>query len=330
MSGCSRRLKRVLTAVAATVVLVGYVVLQVNMFSPRAAQPNPFDGGAYPAYDPTYQGKVAQAIAEDPANADVYRRLEKEPTAKWFGAWNSPEQVTAQVASYIQGAGERVPVLVLYAVPGVDCNTPGDSGLDAQTYARWVREVARGVGSSRAAIILEPDALAALGTCKSNEGDRMGVLRDAVDVLAGLPNAATYIDAGHSSWQSVDVMSQRLDEVGVRKVRGFALNVSNGRPDKEVRSYGRKLARKVKGARYVIDTSRNGAPIQISDWCNPHEAKVGNPPAPNLRDKRWPSAADDLRDADLWIKPPGESDGTCNGGPTAGEFWKQAALQLAG
>jgi endoglucanase len=36
-----------------------------------------------------------------------------------------------------------------------------------------------------------------------------------------------------------------------------------------------------------------------------------------------------LVDAYLWLKKPGESDGTCNGGPKAGEFWLDRALELA-
>jgi len=34
-------------------------------------------------------------------------------------------------------------------------------------------------------------------------------------------------------------------------------------------------------------------------------------------------------DAYLWIKRPGESDGTCNGGPAAGGWWIAGALELA-
>lgn len=30
----------------------------------------------------------------------------------------------------------------------------------------------------------------------------------------------------------------------------------------------------------------------------------------------------------MWIKPPGESDGSCNGGPTPGKFWLDYALDL--
>jgi endoglucanase len=30
----------------------------------------------------------------------------------------------------------------------------------------------------------------------------------------------------------------------------------------------------------------------------------------------------------LWVKPPGESDGYCQGGPAPGEFWLEYALGL--
>ena len=41
------------------------------------------------------------------------------------------------------------------------------------------------------------------------------------------------------------------------------------------------------------------------------------------------STGDPLVDAFFWVKPPGESDGTCNGGPKAGEFWTDAGVGLA-
>ena len=34
-------------------------------------------------------------------------------------------------------------------------------------------------------------------------------------------------------------------------------------------------------------------------------------------------------DALLWVKLPGESDGTCNGGPAAGAWFPSMALELA-
>ncbi|MGW5026607.1 glycoside hydrolase family 6 protein, partial [Streptomyces albidoflavus] len=38
---------------------------------------------------------------------------------------------------------------------------------------------------------------------------------------------------------------------------------------------------------------------------------------------------DPLLDAYLWIKRPGESDGSCRGGPSAGTWWPEYALGLA-
>jgi len=44
-----------------------------------------------------------------------------------------------------------------------------------------------------------------------------------------------------------------------------------------------------------------------------------------------PTAVDDGThlDALLWVKLPGESDGSCNGGPPAGRWWQEIALELA-
>ncbi|HVG45729.1 MAG TPA: glycoside hydrolase family 6 protein, partial [Longimicrobium sp.] len=36
-----------------------------------------------------------------------------------------------------------------------------------------------------------------------------------------------------------------------------------------------------------------------------------------------------LVDAYLGVKMPGQSDGTCNGGPRAGEWWADYALELS-
>jgi endoglucanase len=48
---------------------------------------------------------------------------------------------------------------------------------------------------------------------------------------------------------------------------------------------------------------------------------IGELPATETHDARV--------DAFVWAKPPGESDGTCNGGPQAGEFWPEQALAMA-
>jgi endoglucanase len=74
------------------------------------------------------------------------------------------------------------------------------------------------------------------------------------------------------------------------------------------------------GKHMVIDTSRNGNGSN-GQWCNPTGMALGNIPTT--------STDQSLVDAYLWIKAPGESDGTCNGGPAAGSWWLEYALNLA-
>ena len=86
-------------------------------------------------------------------------------------------------------------------------------------------------------------------------------------------------------------------------------------------AYGREVAGRLVGKGFVVDTSRNGrGPAPGGEWCNPAGRGLGAPPA---------IAPGGGPDANLWIKRPGESDGTCNGGPAAGVFWPTYAIGLA-
>ena len=83
-----------------------------------------------------------------------------------------------------------------------------------------------------------------------------------------------------------------------------------------------ELSGLVDGKHFVIDTSRSGAgPSTPYEWCNPMGRSVGASPTTNT--------GHPLVDAYLWVKPPGESDGECNGGPGAGRWWPEYALGLA-
>ncbi len=74
----------------------------------------------------------------------------------------------------------------------------------------------------------------------------------------------------------------------------------------------------------MIDTSRNGAGPAGGElyWCNPTGRALGTPPTT--------ATAGAHADAYLWIKRPGESDGSCGRGePQAGTFVSQYAIDLA-
>ena len=114
-------------------------------------------------------------------------------------------------------------------------------------------------------------------------------------------------------------MAARLRSAGVADADGFALNVSNFSTTEANVAYGRALSSALGGAPFVIDTSRNGNG-RGDDWCNPSGRAVGERPTS--------STGQAAVDAYLWLKRPGESDGTCNGGPPAGTFWAEYAIAL--
>src|SRR5207253_3045648 len=101
----------------------------------------------------------------------------------------------------------------------------------------------------------------------------------------------------------------------------FSLNVSNYYSTSENVAFGNRVSGLSGNKHYVIDTSRNGAGTNGSQWCNVQKQALG--PAPTTQTNQ------PLADAYLWIKVPGQSDGTCNGGPNAGRWWADYALELA-
>ena len=262
-----------------------------------------------------------------PSTAALLRKIVDQPTGIWFGSWNPTDQVASSVRTVMSeaAADHSVPLLVLYAFPYRGCTDNFTAALDKATgYEQWIAQVVVGIGTGKAIVILEPDALAQYvgSDCLSptQQRERIMVIRRAVDQLSTLPNAVVYLDAGNSRWQPVKAMASLLRAADIVKVRGFSLNVSNFYSTAKEESYGDSLSAMLHGVHYVIDTSRNGT-ATAKTWCNPPGQALGVPPTA--------STGNPLVDALLWIKPPWASDGTCNGGPPAGMFWLPYAVSLA-
>lgn len=134
-----------------------------------------------------------------------------------------------------------------------------------------------------------------------------------------------YLDAGNAAWIPPERIAPILRRAGIGRADGFALNIANFQRTDRTIVHGRAISRRVGGKHFVIDTSRNGnGPWLSSDpqpWCNPPGRALGTPPTANTGQAGV--------DAYLWIKHPGDSDGTCRSGPPAGEWWPEYALGLA-
>lgn len=281
---------------------------------------NPLAG--MPFYVNPASKAMAAADGADPRSPEL-DAIANTPTAYWMDQLSTPA-VDAKYIAAAQGAG-AMPVLALYGIPHRDCGSFAAGGFaSADAYRGWIDGVASAVGPGRAAIILEPDALA-MADCLSADQrqERFDLISYAVDTLARNPATAVYIDGGHSRWLSVDDMAARLNQVGVSKARGFSLNTANFFTTEEEIGYGEAISGLTNGAHYVIDTGRNGAGPSDDPlyWCNPSGRALGAAPTTDT--------AGAHTDAYLWVKRPGESDGSCNRGePSAGRFVNSYAIAL--
>lgn len=261
--------------------------------------------------------------ASRPADARQLDKIATHARSQWLGAWNAnvgSDVSTTMSAAAAQGA---VPTFVVYNIPQRDCggySAGGASSSDA--YRAWIRSIASAIGSGRAIVILEPDAVA-LVSCLSaaDRQTRMQLLQDAVSTFKAHAGVKLYLDAGHAGWVAPAEMATSLQQAGIAQADGFALNVSNFDTDTTSFQYGNQISSLLSGKHFVVDVSRNGLGPDGSQWCNPSGRALGRVPTV--------STGTALVDAYLWIKAPGESDGTCNGGPSAGTFWAEYALGLA-
>ncbi len=295
--------------------------IPVTVTAPPAT--DPFEGRSlFVTPDNPARRQAAAWRSTRPADAAVMDRLGATPTAKWFGG--SAAEVAAAVDSHVSAAraANTLPVLVAYNIPQRDCGQFSAGGSNSPDgYRAWVAELARGIGDRPASVILEPDAIAGIDCLsEADQTTRLALLSEAVTTLEARPGVSVYIDAGNPGWTPADQMAARLASAGINRASGFVVNTSNYHATDISVRYARDLSARVGGKHAIIDTSRNGLGSN-GEWCNPSGRALGSSPTA--------ATADPVVDAYVWIKTPGESDGACNGGPSAGAWWPDYALGLA-
>ena len=270
--------------------------------------------------------------ATDSRAAAIQASIASQAGARWFGGWSGDIQTA--VSAYVGAAdtAHRLPALVAYNIPDRDCNGESSGGAGSpDLYRTWITNFATGIGSRPAVVVLEPDAVAqsTLTDCMTGteRQTRLDLLRYAAGELRRLaPNTWTYLDGGNAGWIAADTMAQSLDAAGLLDTRGYAVNVSNYYTTATSTSYADAIDTALQTrygytTRYVVDTSRNGSSTSTNgEWCNPAGRKLG------VTTRLGTGNADLL----LWVKAPGDSDGSCgigNGIP-AGQFDPGLAMAL--
>jgi endoglucanase len=310
-------------AVAVVAVVGGLIVgagALASLFRELGAHA-PGVGTRFVTLDESGAAKASTTESGTAQNAAEY--LAGQPTADWLTPERDPiGKVGERVMALAGEAHEQdaTLALVVYGLPERDCGNHSAGGLSPEDYPVWIAEIAAALDTAsdvRTVIVLEPDSLSLAQEC-GNLDDRVPQLRAAISALQRT-DTWIYLDGGHSNWHSAAEQADLLRAVGLDGVRGFSLNVSNFNYSYDEFDYAHAVAAALgASAHALIDTSRNGAGSN-GEWCNPPDRLVGEASG---------ALGDDVVDTNLWVKPPGESDGPCNGGPAAGSWWPAAAIEL--
>lgn len=266
-----------------------------------------FEEEAHEAENPGQDSGVSNPPAEQPGSSSGAPSGSEGSTSglrvslptdrpHWLGGW------TGNVKDYCRRVVEelsgKTALFISYNIPNRDNGNFSAGGLDGiNAFENWAKDIAEGIGSAPAWVILEPDALGLLdGLSEQGKHERIECLKRAIKAFYTKPNIFVIVDG--STWVSPPVMADRFRQLG--HFDAFSCNVSGYYKTIEVRAWADQTG-EIADLDYIIDTSRNGfGNPHPPAWCNVTDTKIGDKPA-LVGEGRFL--------AKLWAKVPGESDG---------------------
>ena len=233
--------------------------------------------------------QVAQLTSSgDHEMAAALRTMIQTPQAVWVTE-SDPKKAEQQVRQVVSRAAgkQEVPVLVAYNIPFRDCAQYSAGGATTTAeYEAWVDGFARGIGKSKAVVILEPDGLgiipwydpfadrdgsSALEWCQPAEADpataatdRFDQLNQAVDRIGQQPRAKVYLDGTHSAWLGSGDAADRLVKAGVFDAAGFFINVSNFQEDQRLIKHATWTSQCIA---FANNADEGGWRLGHYEWC---------------------------------------------------------------
>ena len=261
----ARKMKQLLVTCTLMAALMGIV----PAFASAGAESSLGTGTQF--YVPKPNHGAIEQIADltskgDKAEANLIKAMIDTPSAVWFTS-GTPKTVQQDVRNTVSRAADkgRVPVLVIYYVPGRDCSQYSAGGAPTgDDYKAWIDGFVSGLGNYQAVVLVEPDGLALLPTdCgQPDTYNRVALIKYAATALKSDANAMVYLDAGHSAWHSVGDIASRLVTAGVQDVQGFFLNTSNYQFTANSVQYGTWISNCIAYATKVNPGDYGGCPNQ--------------------------------------------------------------------
>ena len=294
----------------------------------------------------TFANAVAAQLPTQPASVQtqvgLLEKIAREPSAVRISAYSgggSPPAVYASVrrlyCSVLSADPGSVPIIstyFLHAVLGA-CSSTAQIDAYAPRFRAQINAIAAGVADNPAVFVAEADATGS-SSCMAEHGSLgawESLMRYEDRTLEALPHTAVYMEGGYSDANSAAYAAKVLNAAGVRQIQGFFTNDTHLQWTSHELAYAEAVSKLTGGAHFIINTASNGR----GPLLNPHPRAEGiealcNPPGRGLGipDTTDPGLSPDL-DALLWTSPPGNSSGTCNGGPASGTFWVAGAEALA-
>ncbi len=261
--------------------------------TPYAANPrNPLAGGTWSVNQGYWDQGLFSAWEHASGTDKTYlAKSALQPKALWFTIGNSsPARHSTAVSSYIALEQHGDPnMLVQLAVFGIwGYRGEGQrlvSPLTAQEktdYRAWIRSVSTQIGTSRVAVILEPDLALAVNRLDLPKEQRTQgwKARQKLTAYAAKTfhdnnrHAAVYLDAGDADWLTTAQAVDLLQRSGIQYARGFALGATHysSTQDDIARSAELASALAAHGVRShaVIDTADNGRAFTYQQFYAAH------------------------------------------------------------
>jgi hypothetical protein len=303
-----------------------------NLGVPGAPAGNPLTGIPWGNYD----GRDDEVFPAYRAASGERKRLlgliATRPRMRWYGQWYGDAQAAARdyVANVTAGNPDALVQMAVFGLKpweGDACRRLPTAGEQA-AYRHWIDEFAAGLGSARAAIVLQPDLPFALCVPRHSTLP-LTMVAYAARRFASLPHASVYIDVGASDWPALGQASSMLRHAGIAYVRGFALGATHYASTADEIRFGARLvqaldAHGIRDRHFVINTAQNGAPFTHQEFhgSNFDNAAVchrrgqqrcvtlGIPPTTDVASPRWHLSPGVRRqaarsvDAYLWVGRP--------------------------
>ena len=287
---------------------------------------------------------LSQTLAANPSLAHQVQELSKiasEPEAQRFSIFSEgggPGAIFGQVqkifCTNMTADPGSIPIINTYFLhPALGgCATPAQIRAYNPVFRRRIDEMAAGIENRPAVTLLELDAIGSSSCMVKQHSlpEWEADLRYEINAIQALPHTVVYVEGGYSDGNSPQYTARILNAVGVSKIRGFFTNDTHlNWTINEVR-WATRVSKLTHGAHFIVNTSDNGrGPLLNRNRVKNGNEDLCNPPGRGIGPRDTTNTGSRYADAFLWTHPPGNSGGSCGGGPSSGVFWPARAVQMA-